>query len=346
VGGVPINTNKEMMSKVFLTGMSAPQASPNANQKSLSFAGVVNKVLTDAGHEVVWGDPSVHMTADSLSGFDSVVVGVSPISSMGANRVYGALHLINILWDSNKLSLFVDTPNPSQIEASLRLTETNSASLTKPFFSYRKEYSDVVSDQKLLDSVIGGVDKLFNREWGTTFFPSLPWKKELKIANNARKNLTGLNLDAYLIDVPAQTVERRPKWVADTMSTNWAKSTVATVSLPSSPMKWNKGWDDIQVLDQIQRSIGVLISPDKKDGTYWSYRYAQSIGTGTPVITDWKESHLLGEAWAVLASSIDTMSQPKRDLVATAQREIYIANIPNKKNALKQLEQLLFRESK
>jgi hypothetical protein len=109
-------------------------------------------------------------------------------------------------------------------------------------------------------------------------------------------------------------------------------------------MKWNKGWTDEQVLEQIARSIGAIISPDKKDGTYWSYRYVQSMNTNTPVVTDWKESHALGDAWNVLATSIDTMSQDKRDLIATAQREIYIASIPSKQNAVETLQQLIFRK--
>jgi hypothetical protein len=336
-------TNKEMMSKVFLTGMSAPQASSSANHKSLSFAGVINQVLTSAGHEVTWASPSVYMSRESLDKFDAVLVGVSPVSSVGSNRVYGALSVINMLKDSNKLTLFVDAPNTSQIEPSLKSVINNPDTLTKPFFSYRKEYSNVVADKELLDSVISGAKYLYTQDWVTTIYPQLPWKSSTRLPSNAKKNLVGINLDSHLVVRNPVETDRRPKWVIDNLSTPWAKNTMATLSLPNSLMKWNKGWTDAQVLEQISRSIGAVIAPDKRDGTYWSYRYAQAMSTNTPVVTDWVESHALGDAWNILATNIDTMSQDKRNLIATAQREIYLANIPSKQNAVDTLQQLIFR---
>lgn len=331
------------MSKIFLTGMTAPQASPSANIKSLSFAGLLNKVLTSAGHEVTWASPSVYMTEASLEKFDAVLVGVAPIGSVGANRVYGALSVINNLKNSNKLTLFVDTPNPSQIEPSLKSVITNPDSLIKPFFSYRKEYSNVIADKDLLGSVISGVEYLYQNDWVTTIYPELPWKNSIRICNNAKKNLVGVNLDSHIITSPSGDFDRRPKWCIDTLSTNWSKSTVSTLVLPNSLMKWNKAWTDGQVEEQISRSIGAIISPDKKDGTYWSYRFIQSLNTNTPVVTDWKESYVLGDAWNILATNIESMSQEKRDLIATAQREIYLAKIPSKQSAVEILQQTIFR---
>lgn len=333
------------MSKIFLTGMTAPQASPSANTKSLSFAGLLNKVLTVAGHEVTWASPSVYMTEDSLDKFDAILVGVAPISSVGANRVYGALSVINTLKNSSKLTLFVDSSNPSQIEPSLRAVISNPENLTKPFFSYRKEYSNVVADKDLFNSVLSGAKYLYEDEWTTTIYPALPWKSSIKICSNAKQNLIGINLDSHIIEQSLSTFDRRPKWSVDNLSTKWAKSTTSTLVLPNSLMKWNKAWTDDQVFEQISRSIGAIISPDKKDGTYWSYRYAQAMNSKTPIITDWKESGSLGDAWNILATYIESMSQEKRDLIATAQREIYLANIPGKQSAVETLQQIIFRKN-
>lgn len=331
------------MSKIFITGMSAPQVSPNANSRSLSFAGVLNFVLVSSGHEVTWSDPSVHMTEESLSQFDSVLVGVSPLTSVGANRAYGALHLINKLWDSGKLVLFVDSPNSIQIEVGLRAISKNHDNIVKPFYSYRKEYAFVASDTVAKGSVLMGVERLLSDDWVTTIYPSLPWKlqNQIKLPANAKANIHAINLDSYLLTKTDVDYDRRDKWVVDSANSTWAKDVVQTLTLPQSPMKWNKGWTDEQVFEQICRSIGVIISPDKKDGTWWSYRYVQALSSGTPVVTDWKESHFIGDAWGVLASSIDGMSQSKRDLIATAQYESYVANIPNQKSALKKLNEVL-----
>lgn len=333
------------MSKVFLTGMSAPQASSSANQKSFTFAGLLNKVLTNAGHEVTWASPSVYMTQETLDKFDAILVGVAPLTSVGANRVYGALSVINALKNSDKLTLFIDTPNPSQIEPSLKSVISNPQSLTKPFFCYRKEYSNVVADKDLLNSVLSGANYLYNEDWAQTIYPKLPWKSEIKIIKNAKANLIGINLDAHIIKDSDVKPSRAPKWTIDSLSNPWAVSTTSALVLPNSLMKWNKGCTDLQVEEQMCRSIGAIISPDKKDGTYWSYRYIQALNTKTPVITDWKESGALDQTWNILAASIESMSQEKRDLIAIAQRESYLANIPSKQNSVEILQKIIFRRN-
>lgn len=331
------------MSKIFLTGMSAPQASKSSNIRSMGFAGVVHKVLTDAGHEVVWETPSVTMTKEYLNTFDSVIVGVCPITSVSANRVYGALNVIHKMKDSQKLTLFVDTPALSQIEITLRSVLNKPESLTKSFFSYRKEYDLVNSDLKLQSRLLETIDFLLNKDWSKTIYPKLPWKyvDNLRLPKNAKTNLYGISLDAHLIRGGTLENDRANKWVVDSQSSPWFKSTVPHLTLPNSPMKWNKGWTDEQVFEQISRSIGAIICPDKKDGTSWSYRYIQAMNSNTPIVTDWLESQRTGSAWSLLASSIEEMTQPKRDLIALAQKESYLANIPTKEASLNQLEQIL-----
>jgi hypothetical protein len=332
------------MSRIFLTGMSAPQASSSANLKNLSFAGLINMALTDAGHEVVWASPSVYMTKETLDEFDAVVVGVSPITSMGANRVYGALNVIQTMWGSDKLTLFVDTPTPSQIEVSLKSVINNPESLTKSFFSYRKEYSNVVADKKLLDNTFDAVNLLYKEDWQKTVYAKLPWKSldSVKMAPNFKKNLVGLNLDSYILsELDVDDAERVDKWVYDSSESPWYKNQLQFLKLPTLPMKINRGSSDLEVTTQLLRSVGALISPDRRDGTAWSNRYIQALNTKTPIITEWKESGVLGDAWAVLAYSIEEMSQSRRDLVSLAQRESYLANIPDKTTALKNLESTL-----
>jgi hypothetical protein len=247
------------------------------------------------------------------------------------------------MWDSGKLTLFVDSPNASQIEVSLRAISKNHDNLVKPFYSYRKEYDFVASDVLARSSVLMGIERLLEDDWVSTIYPALPWKygNQVKLPANAKVNLQSINLDSYLLTDVFVNNDRREKWVVDSPNSQWSKDTVQTISLPHSPMKWNKGWTDEQVFEQICRSIGVLISPDKKDGTWWNYRYIQALNSGTPIVTDWKESHGIGDAWGLIASNIDSMSQSKRDLIAIAQRESYFANIPNKKAALEKLQQSL-----
>ena len=52
------------MANIFLTGTSATYASPSANERSLSFAGALNKVLTLTGNKVTRGIPNVYLDAE------------------------------------------------------------------------------------------------------------------------------------------------------------------------------------------------------------------------------------------------------------------------------------------
>lgn len=329
------------MSNILLTGMSAPQASKSANTKSLNFAGVLDKVLTEAGHNVTWVDPNIDLSFEDLDTYDSVLVGLSPLTSLAANRLYGALSIIDLMWESPKLRLFIDAPQVNQITFSIKSVYLNPESLIKSFFSYRKDFSKVTSNEVLKQRLLNTVSKLMNEEWPSVIYPSLPWSTSDQIKNLLPpnlKSLTGINLDSYLIENLESDEPRRDKWVADTYKTDWAKSTTKTLTYPNSPMKWNKGWTDDQVMSQIVKSIGVLISPHKKDGTWWTYRYIQALNTLTPIATEWKESSKLGDAWTPLAASIEAMHPENRRILAMAQKDLYISYIPSKGLAKQFLE--------
>jgi hypothetical protein len=334
------------MSKIFLTGMTAPQSSLNANTKNLSFSSAINLALQNAGHTVVWADPKIDITKDELDSYDSVIVGIAPVTSLSANKIYGALNIINLLWGSDKLNLLIDAPNVSQIATALRSVKNNPNTLTKDFFSNKKGYQSVVSDKKLQSNILKAIDNLLDQDWPTTLIPVLPWKqsysdKELNLPELAKKSITYLNLDSYLIEDPTESLDKVDKWTADQPESTWTKKISKTIELPISPVKINKGSTDVDVLYQIARSVGILLSPYKNEGTWWSYKYVQSINSLTPVATLWEESGSLGSEWNLLASTIDSMSEEKRALVATAQRESYIAKIPNKKQSIKMLEKAL-----
>ena len=334
------------MAKILLTGMSAPQTSAGANIKALSFAGVLNQVLVGMGHEVTWADPQLHFNAESARHFDSVIVGLSPITSLGANRTYGALATINALCGSDKLFLFVDAPTLSQIEITLRSVANNPENLTKDFFSYRKGFAEVKTDAALRNSILSGIDALLTQKWPTTLFPALPWSDTSAVEKNlpggAEGRTVGVNLDSFLVlEEPAVSETRADKWVYDVPSPHWTRKVLKTVTLPGSQMKYNKGTDDNEVQNQIARSVGALISSDRKQGTWWSYRYIQALNAQTPIATEWKESSRLGQPWATLPATIEELPQESRDLLSLAQRDLYLANIPGKMRAVELLNDTL-----
>jgi len=326
------------MSKILITGMSAPQASLEANKRSLSFAGLISAVLVQQGHTVTQTDPEVSWNINDLNEYDTVLVGISPLTSLSANRVYGALSVMDVLLDSDKLVLFIDAPEPSKIFFSLRAMAKNPNNMTKPFYSYRKDYSHATVPN-VLSNLMDVVDHLLNDKWPVTIYPSLPWngtgKAISQLPPGASESIRGINLDSYLI-TNQDTLEieaREPRWAVENYLTTWTKSTIATLTNTSVPMKWHKGWSDSDVQTQISRSVGALISPYPTSGTWWSYRLVQCLNSLTPVATDWRESGSLGDAWMHLASSIEEMNDEQRYQLAKDQREAYTASIPSRRDA-------------
>jgi hypothetical protein len=323
------------MSKILLTGMTAPQVSSRAHDRSLSFAGVLKDVLTNMGHDVTWGDPDLVSFEPVLKEFDAVLVGLAPITSLSANRAYGALSVVDTLWSSGKLFMFIDSPSVSQIGTSLRATINSPDNLTKDFFSYRKHYEEVKSSPAYQAIMLRAISKLLNEDWPVTFYSSLPWSSDddvyASLPESVGDCLIPLNIDSFLAstDSPDRDVVAN-KWSYDIPTPHWTKKQLKMVALPGSPMKVNKGATDSDVYMQIQRSVGSLISPDKRQGTWWTYRYIQSLNAGVPVVTEWKESFVLGPSWSVLAASVEEMTSQERSALAASQKEAYLSSIPSK----------------
>lgn len=325
------------MSKILITGMTASHASGRANQRSLSFAGVMKDVLSQQGHEVIQEDPDTSWNINDMSQYDSVLVGISPLTSLSANHVYGALNVLDLLYDSPKLKLFIDAPEPTRITASLRAISKSPDNLTKPFYSSRKGYT-YATMPGMASNLLAVVQRLLIDKWPTTLYPALPWSGTGKVISQlptgAAESLFPINLDAYLLSSQDLIeVEKRDKWVVENYNTNWTSDIVNTLALQSVPMKWNKGWNDDQVFAQIASGIGSLISPYQTGGTWWTYRIVQSLNALTPVITDWRESQAIGNSWAYLASHVESLPLETRVQIARSQREEYIRSVPSRRDA-------------
>jgi hypothetical protein len=325
--------------------MTAAQSSLNANRRTLFFAGLTHEVLFKAGYDVFVKDPGLEWTLDDLEEYSAVIVGVSPLMSLSAHKAYGALNVIELLWNDPRLHLLIDSPNPAQIRSNLKSVSSNSENLTKPFHSFRQGYQ-LARTESVSKRLLGTVDRLLNDPWPATMYPSLPWRDASSIADKlpdgASQDLRGISLDAFLIATKPreESEEKILKWVADDYKATWTKKVAKTLSLPVLPMKYSRGEDDVLVGTKIARSIGALITP-QRDGTWWSSRYAQSIDLGVPVATDWKESQRIGSSWSVLPASIEHMDAEARRRLATAQRNEYLQAIGNRETARKNLEATL-----
>lgn len=326
------------MKKILLTGMTSSQASRAANHRSVAFAGRVFDSLINTEDCIIWWqDPDLTWDRLDFEYFDAVLVGVAPITSLAANRTYGALHIINTLYEDPRLSLFIDAPNPGQITSSLRAIQRTPGNLTKPFYSNRPHF-EAAGLPTVTDHLLQSVDRLLSGDWPTTLYPSLPWGNRSlaeQVPNGAYNSFIGLNLDYTLAHVPKiATAERAGQsWMSDTKQSKWLDRATATLKAPIDPMKINKGTSDEEVGRRLNTAVGALISPQKNGETWWSSRYSQAINLGVPVATEWRDSSRIGPAWDVLPSQIEDMSPRERGSLAREQQRQYTDAIPTGKLA-------------
>lgn len=339
------------MSNILLTGMTGPQASARLGDRNTTFAGLIKVALESQGHSVTWTPASVDWDQDHLSQYDAVVVGVAPVTSLSANYAYGALAVLHRLWDDPRLRLFIDAPDARQIQTSLQAAVASEYTLFKPFYKARRDYKRVSESAELMTYAWGACRALLTEKWPVTLYPELPWNNlvselEKALPEGARGRLEPLNLDALIrIDTPEIKAPTDHRWVVDAFQTPWAKSVISTLTVPAAPLKWHKGWTDLQIRWQLLSAVGALISPQKTGGTWWSPYYVQALNAGVPVATYWQDAARLGQPWSLLAASIEVLDADARRELADAQLALYSSATPTEEQAVERLTKLLELET-
>jgi hypothetical protein len=327
------------MTRVLLTGMTAPQASKTLNEKTVSFAGVLAQILESAGIDVVWETPSITSTKKDFDQYDTVIVGLAPVLSLTANRAYTALATIDTLKSTKKLITFIDAPEPSKIHASLRAVRRDGASLIKPLYSKRLDYKTVVQNEKHRKRISATAVSLANNNWVKTIYPVLPWDfGEISTAGfpeNAAKSCVGVNVDSFLLGQQSDVRVREQRWIFDTPTSKWTKVTANHLTLPGDSAKTKRSDTDLHIVDKIAKSTGILIGPHDDKLLWWSPRFAQSMNVMTPIATEWRLSSKIGSAWSYLASGIEEMSDEDRRELAHAQYQQYANAAPSRSETVK-----------
>lgn len=331
------------MANILVTGMTASHTSETANERSLSFPGVLALALETQGHTVTLSAPDITWTTEDLERYDKVIVGVAPITSVAAGNTYGGLHVIDILWGDQRLALMVDAPRPLQIGASLRSIAGTPSNLVKPFYSKRRGYAQA-SEEKTTERLLSVVTRLLEEKWPLTIYPSLPWHDNETVAAqflpNAIDSLLGLNVDVFLISPkPPEEHSRVARWVVDDLSSPWVEKLIPTIGHPVKPMREKRTDTDNEVSARMSEAIGAIVSPHK-EGTWWSYRIMQALNNGTPVVANWRETGTIGESWQVLPSAIESLRLQELADLAWNQLDDYVKSIPSREEANKLLQRI------
>jgi hypothetical protein len=322
--------------RVMLTGMTSQHASPSSAVRAMNFTGLLKRALAGAGASVNQCEPSVAWRESDFDEYDAVVVGVSPVLSLAANRAYGALNVIHWLWGSGKLSLYIDAPDSMKVMSSLKAVSTRPDQLVKSFFSYRREYLSARS-KEVRDVLSAAVEQLSTEPWPSLAVPSLPWHDEKtsphsRLASAASPSkLSYVNPDAWLepLNVPSGPKKRR--WAADDIKNGWYNR--QDISWPLEPLMGSKWVNDANSWHVMEHSAGMLVPPSR-GGTEWSTKWRMALLAGSAVCSDWRETKRIGDVWGVLPAHVESLSPAGRADLAAEQLSAYAAQAPSREEVV------------
>ena len=338
---MPLYSIKGFNMKVLVTGMASSHTKPST---TTSFFGTLVEAI-ESFATVEWAPPSVNWTKDFLNQYDSIIVGMVPPTNIGANKVYGAMHTINLMYESPKLRLVVDEPQLWQFKSSLAAVDRNVDSLFSSFYVKRREFN-VASIKDNKRSIQSAATKLLNKPWPKTIYPDMPWKSIESVSQfispKSPYRLYGINLDSFLITEPTPSNYCSDIWVTDRADSDWAKKLQKLLSKPIYPLKSYSKEDEEMISNRLVSSYGLLVAPkDRNVGTWWSYRYIQAMNALVPVVSDWQETGKLSSSWYILGSTIEDATPEERLRIAINQRKDYLNAIPSKTEAIETLKSIL-----
>jgi hypothetical protein len=302
-----------------------------------TFFSLLKRMLEARHVQVHVREPSVSMSRNELEAYSAVVVGVVPLTSMAANRAYGALSVIDQLCRSGKLILALDSPEPVKVLHALNAAHRHRNSLTKDFYSYRREFSQARTPE-VQARLSKAVDFLLENTWPTTIYPRLPWSSTNLVARHlplgSERRLHGVDVDAEYLGVlqanydatvgSAESVTAPwSPWLATLTSSRWVGETANTINRTINPLYAKRMQTDAETIDAMRTSFGVIIPPHET-ATWWSTAYAQAMHLGVPVVTDWQAGSIIDPSWSVLASNVEDMRPNRRVALAEQQRSSYL----------------------
>lgn len=322
--------------KVLFTGMASSHCYPREN---VSFFSTLAKAVGEFA-EVVWATPKVSWTKSDLEQFDFVFLGFIPPTALSANKIYGAMHVLGLMFDSPRLRLVADSQQIWQYKNSINHIKKDVSNLFDKFYSKRAEYKRA-KEPFIYSKIEHAASKFDSSVWPITYYPSLPWTEPHVAAHSLgfslEKRLVGVNLDSILLNQEPQDMsDKTPFWSVVPSDGKWLKKVDPFIF---RPLIQTVVHDEVS-LKTIRDSLGLLVPPqDRNLGTWWNYRYIQALNSNTPIVTDWTTIRNFDPSWSHLAYQIEEMSPAERLAVAKNQLDSYRSSIKSKNEAIDHLKE-------
>jgi hypothetical protein len=332
--------------KILLTGCTAQQASQKISDKFPTFSSTLQEMLL-SNHDVDLLNPSQELI-ESVESYDAVIVGLAPLTSLSANKIYPAFALANRAREAGNLLLSVDAPEPHKIQASINSYKSGKVDLLKNFYSRRKNYYHLINDKSFRKDFFQFVDFLSDEEWPSVLYPALSWQGSSVVSgaliNVDRSNLHGIHIDSFLMKsdatVPPSEDIETPYWVCDAPDTRWARTTQKTLSYSTLPIRTRSDSSE-SIEERLSFATAALVSVYRSEDPWWSPLLSRALNVSVPVVTEWRYSSILGESWSLLGSDVEALDREGRISLAEEQRKTYIDSLIDTETTRSQIESII-----
>lgn len=327
------------MKKILITGATSSHGSMDANNRTARFAGLLNSTLSYSSNQSSINFCNIDTDRKDLENNDLVIVGLAPISSLSANKIYSALHVVNQLKDSGKLKIMLDAPDPYLVFQSFKSVLSKPELLTKDLYSSREGYSVVATNPIKQKEMLSSLEFLLSGAYDI-ITPSLPYYTFTRAAYGIPEGgeTYAYNFDSLFLNNSHYNEKAVAKyWLAETLKTKWAKDISMTVSKPVLNIKRNAYETRSDYISRIQKSYGFFLNTYKNDTPWWSANLMLALSCGVPVFSDWRHTSVLGETWSLLAHSAESMSPSERFNLSQSQLVAYSDNLTSIEELSKQV---------
>lgn len=307
-----------------------------------SFFSILDSVFSKYG-KVTWAAPSLSWKKEDLEKYDHIIFGFLPPTSLTANKLYGALHVLGLMFDSPKLKLVVDSPQVWQYKNSINAVLKTPSILFGSFYSKREGYQTAITNPGIVEKSLA---HMLVSSWPKIIYPGLPWNTDDKVSsalgfgNNLK--VVGLNFDSLYVDPEIPRIGRKNYWSVENIKSSWIEQINKTTIFPKESTKYGKKTDDSYALETIKNSVGLIIPPQERNLiTWWNYRIIQALNTSTPIVTRWEDTTNFSDSWSLLPYQVEDMSPAQRQQLAYTQRGVYLEALPSTEELGAEVEKLL-----
>lgn len=169
--------------KAVISGFTSEQAMGSVRTGYPALSPGLKLIMEHLGYETEIKPMLVDENPDTLREIDVLVMGISPMISIGSRYVYGALDAIAKARQNNVAMLwYISDWQVGLLTSSLKTIMNGPYRLTKAFMRHRTDY---LWAQHHADELVRVVEHMKDNPWPSVMIPAHPWRSDMPMISTA-----------------------------------------------------------------------------------------------------------------------------------------------------------------